>query len=70
MPFEYESIGQLHTMHPVSYTKGIASFQAVKWSRRGVNPSRHPGQVKKGKAFPLQAWTGPWGSQRLMLQNF
>jgi hypothetical protein len=23
-----------------------------------------------GKAFPLQAWTGPWGSRRLRLQNF
>jgi hypothetical protein len=23
-----------------------------------------------GKAFPLQDWTGPWGSQRLRLQNF
>ena len=25
---------------------------------------------KKGKAFPLQAWTGPWGFRRLRLQNF
>jgi hypothetical protein len=24
----------------------------------------------KGKAFPIQAWTGPWGSWRLRLQNF
>jgi hypothetical protein len=24
----------------------------------------------KGKAFPLQAWTGPWRSRRLRLQNF
>jgi hypothetical protein len=24
----------------------------------------------KGKAFPLQAWTGLWGSRRLRLQNF
>jgi hypothetical protein len=24
----------------------------------------------KGKAFPLQAWTGPWVSRRLRLQNF
>jgi hypothetical protein len=23
----------------------------------------------KGKAFPLQAWTGPWGSWRLRLRN-
>jgi hypothetical protein len=25
---------------------------------------------KNGKTFPLQAWTGPWGSRRLRLQNF
>jgi hypothetical protein len=24
----------------------------------------------KGKAFPLQAWTGPWGSRRLRLPEF
>ena len=24
---------------------------------------------KKGKAFPLQAWRGPWVSWRLRLQN-
>jgi hypothetical protein len=24
----------------------------------------------KAKAFPLQAWRGPWGSRRLRLQNF
>jgi hypothetical protein len=24
----------------------------------------------KGKALPLQAWRGPWGSKRLRLQNF
>jgi hypothetical protein len=23
----------------------------------------------KGKAFPLQPWTGPWGSRRFTLQN-
>ena len=30
------------------------------------------GDHKKGKdkAFPLQAWAGPWGSWRLRLQNF
>jgi hypothetical protein len=25
---------------------------------------------KKGKAIPLQAWTGPEGSSRLRLQDF
>jgi hypothetical protein len=24
----------------------------------------------KGKAFPLQAWRGPWGSRRLRLPEF
>jgi len=27
-------------------------------------------QVKKGKAVPLQAWTGPEGSRKLRLPNF
>jgi hypothetical protein len=27
-------------------------------------------EVRNGKAFPLQAWTGPCGSRRLRLQNF
>jgi hypothetical protein len=26
--------------------------------------------VKKGKAVPLQAWTGPQGSRRLRLPDF
>jgi len=26
--------------------------------------------VKKGKAIPLQAWTGPEGSRRLKLPDF
>ena len=55
-------------------------------SSKGVNPSFGLVQTKKkklgfihskllskyvkGKAFPLQACTGPWGSRRLRLQNF
>jgi hypothetical protein len=27
-------------------------------------------KVKKGKAIPLQAWTGPEGSRRLRLPDF
>ena len=27
-------------------------------------------EVKKGKAIPLQAWTGPEGSSRLRLPDF
>ena len=26
--------------------------------------------VLKGKAFPLEAWTGPWGSRRIRLPEF
>jgi hypothetical protein len=26
--------------------------------------------IGKGKAFPLQAWRGSWGSRRLRLKNF
>ena len=37
----------------------------------GLNYAKLSGiNLKKGKAFPLQAWTGPWGSRRLRLQNF
>jgi hypothetical protein len=28
------------------------------------------GWVKKGKAIPLQAWTGPQGSRRVRLPDF
>jgi hypothetical protein len=27
-------------------------------------------KLKKGKAFPLQAWTGPWGFQELEAPEF
>jgi hypothetical protein len=29
-----------------------------------------PTNAKKGKAVPLQAWTGPQGSRRLRLPDF
>jgi hypothetical protein len=41
-----------------------------------VNPSAnrvvaiHLSLFSKGKAIPLQAWTGPEGSRRLKLSNF
>jgi hypothetical protein len=39
--------------------------------KRKYKPIAGQGKGKgKGKAFPLQAWTGPWGSNRLRLQNF
>ena len=36
----------------------------------GFESGRGKRMLAKGKAFPLQAWTGPWGSRRLRLQNF
>jgi len=33
----------------------------------GKYPKEH---IKKGKAIPLQAWTGPEGSRRLRLPDF
>jgi hypothetical protein len=36
----------------------------VLWDMRSV------GHKGKGKAFPLPAWRGPWGSRRLRLPEF
>ena len=35
--------------------------------RQGIRRLRTNHVEVKGKAFPLQAWTGPWGSRRLRL---
>ena len=37
------------------------------YKSNGMNVKHY---IVKGKAFPLQVWTGPWGSWRLMLKNF
>jgi hypothetical protein len=49
------------------YNWDRVSFRGVKRPRRDVN---HPHLSSKGKAFPLQAWAGPWGSGRLRLPDF
>ena len=42
-----------------------------KWGIRGNMPAIKIKQNKgKGKAIPLQAWTGPEGSRRLRLPDF
>ena len=41
-----------------------------KAKRSYINAAKTPAQICKGKAFPLQAWTGPWGFSSLRLQNF
>jgi len=38
--------------------------------RYSLNILRGAGKKVKGQAIPLQAWTGPEGSRRLMLPDF
>jgi hypothetical protein len=39
--------------------------------KKANKPSKFKINIRvEGKAFPLQAWIGPWGSRRLRLQNF
>jgi hypothetical protein len=42
----------------------------ISWTNRVRNEQVLHRVKVKGKAFPLQTWTGPWGSRRLRLQNF
>jgi hypothetical protein len=44
--------------------------RAGTWTRLKLHASICTVKIRKGKAFPLLAWTGPWGSRRLRLQNF
>ena len=53
--------------HPAPYAMGTESFPGVKRSGRGVD---HPLQSSKGKAVPLQAWSGPEGSRKLRFPDF
>jgi len=55
--------------HPATYTMGTESFLGVKRAERGVDHPYYIGKGK-GKAVPLQAWTGPEGSRRLRLPDF
>ena len=42
---------------------------AISWQRQAV--ANLNGYTKsQGKAFPLQAWTGPWSCQKLMAPRF
>jgi len=42
----------------------------MKAYRPVLEPIHHPSQWVKGKAIPLEAWTGPEGSRRLRLPDF
>jgi hypothetical protein len=48
----------------------ITKFQISLRNENWEEVYDHENVNSKGKAFPLQAWTGPWGSRRLRLQNF
>jgi len=57
--------------HPAYCKMVTGSFLGVKRQRRGVDHSSASSKVKgKGKAIPLQAWTGFEVSRRFILQNF
>jgi hypothetical protein len=48
-------------------------FDVVKWPEgrsKDTNLIKCSTSSKKGKAIPLQAWTGPEGSRRLRLPDF
>jgi hypothetical protein len=57
---------------PPKYSKSFIRIQAVitqtaLWILTNFSNSNH---VKKGKAVPLQAWSGPDGSSKLRFSDF
>jgi len=54
--------------HPASYTMDIESFPGA--NRPGLGVDHPPHLAGKGKAVPLQTWTGPECSRRLRLPDF
>ena len=52
-------------VHFISSRLKRANQLSSSWMKELINVLKG-----KGKAFPLQAWTGPWGFRRLRLQNF
>jgi hypothetical protein len=46
------------------------SLKEVMSLRRSLSLSSKRKVIKKGKAFPLQAWTGPWGFQEFKAPEF
>ena len=53
--------------HPASSTMGTGSFPGVKRPGRDVD---HSPPCSKGKAVPLQAWSGPDGSRKLRFPDY
>ena len=49
---------------------GQEIYLFLKANKPVLETIRHPRQWIKGKAIPLQAWTGPEGSSRLRLPRF
>jgi hypothetical protein len=58
----FMSVILLHNNHRHVSATLVAVFSAMK--------TRIKTMIKKGKAIPLQAWTGPEGSRRLRLPDF
>ena len=52
---------------PASYMACTRSFQELKLPDHGID---YPVHCSKGKAVPLQAWTGPEGSRKLRFPDF
>jgi hypothetical protein len=64
---------EFHSVRPkVGSVLSVDQYGAlVKWQLLGrTKPTLLEKNVKKGKAFRLQAWTGPLVSRRLRLLNF
>jgi hypothetical protein len=48
---------------------GLTTWQVLRIMSSSLQMAAQISKTVKGKAFPLQAWAGPWGSRTLRLQN-
>jgi hypothetical protein len=67
----YESCAAGSCSNAVYYNPTISNNMTDEWSwMAGGTPTFWHWNYVKGKAVPLQAWTGPEGSRRLRLPDF
>jgi hypothetical protein len=58
-------------LHMDMFTYPSPNSACLRWGPRCAKAeNRHIWSFYSFLAFPLQAWTGPWGSRSLRLQNF